>query len=137
MSRIILIGLALIAIGGAIGVFMYNKPHAELASQKADFTMTASELFAAFEANESEANATYLDKLVEVSGTVGEKTASADGGTNIILKEEGAFSGVSCAFLAESSAALEKVEVGSSITIKGLCTGMLMDVSLARCVLVE
>lgn len=122
-------------IGGATGLYLFNKPHADLASQEPDFTVSSSELFNAFENDENTANQMYLDKLLLVKGIVQEKNTTGDGGVILIIKGEMDMFGVSCSFLPETVDQVASIELGSEISVKGVCTGMLMDVNLSRCIL--
>lgn len=139
MSRNLKIAVLLIVlagfIGGSIGLYMFNKPHDDISSGSADYSMTATEIFSEFSNSEEAANARYLNKIIEVSGTVVEKSESGDGGYTLILEAEGEMGGVSCAFLAENASGLGTVEAGSKVSVRGVCTGLLLDVNLSRCVL--
>ncbi len=126
---LLLLLLAGLAIGGTVGYMMWNKPHEDLSSATPDFVLDAQALFSDFETDEASANEKYLGKLVEVKGTVQEITETSDGGVSIILKGEMDMFGVNCAFLQH-----QDFEVGSEITVRGQCSGYLMDVALARCV---
>jgi hypothetical protein len=133
-KKIPILLFALALIGGGIGFWMYNKPHQDLADSAADAQLSASELFASFEQDEAAANQQYLDKLIEVTGQVAEITPTDDGGAVVMLRGEADMFGVSCSFLPEESAAFQALEVGQTTTIRGLCSGYLMDVSLSRCI---
>ncbi|MEM7656215.1 MAG: hypothetical protein AAF399_08815 [Bacteroidota bacterium] len=123
------------ATGGFVGYRMYNKPHQDLAAASAEVQLSASELFVAFEQDEAKANAEYLDKLIEVNGTVAEITPTNDGGMVVVLRGETDMFGVSCSFLPDESTQAKAVQVGQNIHIRGLCSGYLMDVSLSRCII--
>lgn len=124
-----------IVIGGSIGIYLYNKPHADLAVVEADYVLTAEALLAAFETNESEAYEKYLDKVLRVEGPLQEKQAVGDGGIVIFLRQADALSGVSCAFQPEAAAMVADLPIGKEIVVKGRCAGMLTDVNLTRCAL--
>ncbi len=134
--RIIIVA-ALLIIGLALAMFLYNKPHAELQNKTADFSLTATDLFADFDRDEAAANAKYLDKIIQISGIIDEKIPSADGGMTLLIKDAEKMFGVNCAFLPEASAELEQLQTGTQVSLKGICTGMLLDVNLSRCVLVN
>lgn len=133
-NYIVLAVVALLFAGGGAGYFMWNKPHQDLTASAADFNITPSDLFHEFNADETAANQTYLNKVVELSGTVAEKKDVGEQGTVILLEVPGEMFGINCAFEPADVASLETVEVGSSITVRGQVTGIALDVNLARCV---
>ena len=131
IAIIVLLGLA----GAAVGGMMYFKPHADLNSLTADYHMTAADVLAAFSEDENTANQKYVDKVIEVSGVVADVTDTGDGGVVIALRDEGEMLGVNCSFQAADAAKAKALSVGDEVSIKGFCSGMLMDVNLNRCVL--
>ncbi|MAT53947.1 MAG: hypothetical protein CMN32_05660 [Saprospirales bacterium] len=136
MKKLFLAILILGILGAAVGFYFYNKPLDAMAGQKADFKLTAEELFNAFENDEAAANAKYLDKVVEVRGKVLEVKPDEDGKTGILLDAGGMF-GVNCKLddLAEDQR--QNFTEGEEVSLKCICTGKLMDVVLVRCVEVE
>jgi len=136
MKKLIVIVLALVAIGGVVGYMMYNKPHRSTAAATSDFVVSAPTLFQEFNTDETSANAKYLDKVVKVQGTV--KSVEADEAGNVIMTLDAAdeMFGVICTIPKEEAANAAIPEAGEVVTVKGVCTGKLMDVVLIRCVLV-
>lgn len=133
-NYIILAALILLIAGGATGYFMWNKPHTDLTADVADFNTNPTELFEKFNTDEAAANQTYLNKVVELTGTISEKKDVGDQGAVILLEVPGEMFGINCAFEPADVASLESLEVGSNITLRGKVTGMAFDVNLARCV---
>ena len=137
-SRLIILILAAgVLVAGAVGFYLYNKPHPDLQRQEADYSLSAAELFAAFEADEQAATAKYVGSgnkeiILEVSGMAQDVKETENGGMTLSLKEPGEMSGVNCEFLEAS-----EVAEGEQITVRGVCTGMLLDVVLSRCTRVE
>lgn len=130
-AKMLIAAVLLAAIAGVYGYRLYHKSHQDAAAGKADAVLLASELLTAFEQNENAANALYLNKLIEVKGEV-QEIQPADPGVVVFLREPGAMSGVSCAFETP-----QELKVGQNVTVRGFCTGMLMDVSLSRCSLMK
>jgi hypothetical protein len=130
--KTILLGLLILLLTGAfIGYRMYNKPHRDLTNAAADFTLSATELFAGYEADEAAANTKYLDQVIRVKGTIMAINTDEAGQTSLTLDAGGLMGGVIC----QMDPALEIIFAeGQEVTLNGLCTGMLMDVVLVRCV---
>lgn len=101
--------------------------------QETYISIRATELFKAFEENESSANTKYLNRVIEVTGIVSEVFANQENNTVVILKSDDLLFGISCTL--EHSAA--DLNPGNSIVLKGICTGYLSDVVLTHCVLVK
>ncbi len=125
---------ALLMAGALAAYFVYNKPHEDIRRAEPDYTVSSQALFVAFQADEAAANAKYLDKIIEVSGTVVDIRTDEEGLTSVTLEGEGPLFGVICKMDAQSEAGRTPFEIGQPATLKGLCTGMLMDVVLVRCV---
>lgn len=131
----ILLGVVLfIAIAGiGTAIYLYVKPHTDLSKAKPDFIITAIDLQKAFEENETAATTKYVKKIVEVTGEVVSVAAGEANAINVTLKSGSDLSSVICTF--PSSIDKSKFTPGSRITIRGECSGFLMDVLLNNCVL--
>ena len=117
------------------GLYKYNKPHTGTEDQKADYSLAATELFNSFQKNETAANKKYLGKVIGVKGIISDIQANAGAGS--ILMEASPMGGVNCSFSNGSARAFKKLKKGDSLSVKGRCTGFLMDVNLVDCVLTE
>jgi hypothetical protein len=133
MKKIGIIGVLLAILGTAIGGYLYNKPHSDMANAKAAYTTTATDLFAEFEADETTSNNKYLGKIIEVTGTV-QEVKNENGKTSVTLEGGGMMFGILCQLDDFSQPKRTDFNTGETITLKGQCTGMLMDVVLVRCV---
>ena len=133
MKKILIIGLLLAIVGAGVGFMVYNKPHQNMQSATPDFKMTAAELFSDFETNENNANAKYLDKVIELNGTI-QSVSSEENKVSITLDAGGMLGGVICQLDELSEHKRTSFQAGEAVQVKGLCTGMLMDVVLVRCV---
>jgi len=132
MRNLLIAILALGIIGGGIGYNMYNKSHDDLNASSADFSVTPKVLFEEFETDETSANTKYLDKTIEVKGII----KSLELSTNSIYLDTGnEMYAIKCEF--ENSVGLNSYEAGSEVIIRGVCSGLLMDVVLNRCVIIK
>jgi len=130
--RYILVFLILALIAAyAAWKYTFKESESNVASRKTDITIEAPALVQAFETNEDSANSLYLEKIIQVSGTVG--SVSEDSlGYAVYLKDKNSLSGVMCSF-DRASFDPSRVEPGSHVIVKGLCTGYLLDVQLNKC----
>ena len=137
MRRIILALIGLGFIGAGIGYYLYNKPMADLNDVTAAYQLTATELYEAFEANEAAAQTQYLGKILDVTGVISEVEMTEEGGVNLSLEGGGLLGGVRCRLEQTDNDQEAQLEAGNQVTIRGECTGKLMDVELSRCVLIN
>jgi hypothetical protein len=118
---------------GAIGYYNYNRTTSSLENTSPDFALSADDIFAEFEKNETEANKKFLDKVIEVSGTVQSFNNENLADRNVTFQTESGMFGVICKLDSTYDAKYTTV-TGDKIKLKGVCTGMLMDVVLIRCI---
>jgi hypothetical protein len=143
MKRPLLLAFFLLILIVA-GWYGYNKLYGKVESlqnTQADFTMTADELIAAFEKDSATANKQYLGKIVAITGSVKSVEQEAADAT-VVLGKEGEMSSVRCSMDSTQVAPASNLKAGSTVTIKGACTGfhaddmgLGSDVVLNRCVI--
>ena len=121
--------------GAIIAYRMWNKPHQDIAASDSTASLTAPDLLKAYQSDETAANAEYLNKIITVNGSIEEVRKEADQIT-IHLGTEDAMATVICNLDPFSGHSGSEFETGRKITLKGVCSGMLTDVVLDRCVVV-
>jgi hypothetical protein len=137
------LGLALLCLVlGARGFYLYNKPHRSVADATVIFAIGADSLFRQYQSDEHAADQKFLNKVVLVSGRLAD--IQHTGSSEIwILSSQPADStgpgsptggGINCQIFSPGNAASPRPKPGEMVTIKGRCTGFLMDVNLADCV---
>ena len=125
-----------IAIAGiGAGLYLFNMKPKNLSDAKPDFVMTAILLQKAFEDNETTATTKYVTKVIEVSGEVASVKQGENNSVNIALKTGSDMSSVICTFPAISDPSIFKA--GDQITLRGECSGFLMDVLLNNCAIIH
>ena len=137
MKKLLIIFVVLAVIIGGYAIYLYNKPVADTQDLKAEYTVSADDLFRQFENNESEANSKYLGKIVEVNGKIREFSIGDSGELNMVLASESDMFGINCGLSKGQDADYKNYSEGDSIKIKGECSGISMDVVLTRCVIVK
>lgn len=140
MKRIVLILLLIIILaGGWYAYRVYTGKVKSLTEVNTDVKITAKELIAAFEKDSAAANKQYLGKVIEVTGNV-KSVEKEEGGATVSLGESGAMSSVRCSMDTIFVHQVANIQEGSSITVKGACTGFISeeligsDVILNRCI---
>ncbi len=94
-KKYILIAVLVWVLLIALGFYFYNKPHSNAANEKTDVVINAPELFQEFQRDETSANSQFVDKVIEVKGTVMEVQHSGIR-TSLQLDAGNAAGGVNC-----------------------------------------
>lgn len=134
---IILITVALFSATGTY-IYVFHKPHRNIAKEKPAFIMDANTLLADFSSDETTSYEKYGNKVLQISGEVVDISIS-EKGASITLVDE--MEGISCSFdsteVANSKAVFNHIGIGNNLVLKGQCDGydMIMGVVLTRCVL--
>jgi anionic cell wall polymer biosynthesis LytR-Cps2A-Psr (LCP) family protein len=123
--------LVLFIAGCIMGYYLWNKPHEKVEDAKA-ITITATELCRKYSNNEAEANRLYLNKALEVTGTVTDISKNQDGQVVVTILGDDATIEVQCTMRDKDI----QIDNGKVITVKGFCSGNTMfDVLLTDCIL--
>ncbi len=134
IRNVLIVLLVAAIIGGIIGYRQYNKPHRNLKSEEVTAQITAQELFDDYKKDEAAANEKYLDNILQISGTI-EKVNIEEEKSTLQLQTDDLMAGIICEF--EQGELKTIPTAGEKINVRGICTGMLMDVVLVRCVLMK
>jgi hypothetical protein len=130
--KIALFVVVFFAVGAIlVALIMFNKKHTDTAKAKPDFVITATVLQKEFEDNETAASARYINKILEVSGTIASIAQADSSNLNVSLKTGNDISSVICTF--HNRTDNPRFNQGDEITLRGECSGFLMDVLLNNC----
>ena len=137
-TLIIVSALTVTGVGASIAMSEYSRKP-ETALEKTEVaSITATDLLAAFVADEQAANAKYVgqqEQAIRVTGTIRSVGPESGGLVNVVLETNDAMAGIVCEFAKADVPASWKP--GDHVTLKGICTGYLIDVILNRCGAVE
>jgi hypothetical protein len=75
----------------------------------------------------------FLNKAIEVTGTVSDVKKNQAGSTVVYLKSDDPIYGVNCTFKQDPGI----ITKGSTITFKGICTGYLSDVVINEGIMIK
>ncbi|MEW7292159.1 OB-fold protein [Aquimarina sp. 2304DJ70-9] len=137
-KRIILINSVLIVVLAVvfIAVTMFNKPHINVSEKAPNLSIEATKVLNDFQNNETEANAKYLEKIIQVTGVISEQSLTNEKGI-ITLNSDDSFGSVMCHLDIKENKKMGALKTGQTVIIKGICTGYLMDVILVKCVILN
>ena len=135
-KKILIATVVSIMVAVAIVLFVVNKPHQSIADETPAFRLDAGTLVGDYDKDEKKANSKYLGKIVEVQGVIAEKLKDKNGNVNLTLQGP-ELSGVGCEFEPSAQKSVANLKEGQEVKIKGICTGVLMDVVLVDCVYIK
>jgi hypothetical protein len=122
---ILFIGIVGAIVATTVVAYMFFMPHRDVQSTKTDYELSTAALVNEYLENADAANHKYLDeggesKVFEVTGLIQSISKDYNQQQVILLKSEGALAGVRCTFTQKTNASALKVEVGQTVTIKGV-----------------
>ncbi len=112
----------------------YNKPHLNVAKEEPGILITSKKLIDNYKEDENKSNTKYLDQVIKVTGKIADITTKNNKAT-ITLGEGGLLGNVVCQLLPSENKKVSSLQKGQVISLKGICTGYLMDVILIKSVL--
>ena len=126
----------MISVGLLVALNLYNKPHLDVEKSNADIIISIQNLLDDYKKDENFANIKYVDQIIQIKGEISDITID-NGNSIIIFKDSTRASSVMCHMSPEENLKVLKLKKDGEITIKGICTGYLLDVIMIRCVLVN
>ena len=127
-------GIVLLCLG-VLGIYKIYQPHHNVEGEQTVGKFSAAALYNEFLHDENAANKKWAGKVIEVTGTI--LSLAENGEHSSISLDAAPEGGINCGFLKRDLPSEAKLVKGEAITIKGKCTGFLMDVNLVDCVLIK
>ena len=118
-TLIILIIATVIGIGTLVVYKILDEKTPDVSNRKADMTTDVKTLIAAFDKDTASSKKMYVDKLIELTGTV----VSIDTSGSIVLGEAGDASSVTVSLDRRHISDHKKLQVGNVAIVQGICTG--------------
>lgn len=126
-SKIVLSLFAVAIVFGAWTTwYVFFKPHRNVATEKAAFTLTADQLSQEFKVNNATATTKYIDKAVLLEGAITELS-----GTTV------SFNNVACNVDSSQLSKVTALKVGDKVKLQGQVVGyndLMEEIALAQCV---
>lgn len=130
------IGIPLcLVIGAAWAYYLYQKPHRSAADVETAYTIDADSLVKSYQQDEQGADKKFLGKVIEVTGKIAEIQHTAQSEIWILSAPSSNGGGVNCQLFPGEKKPASSPQPGDKVSLKGRCTGFLMDVNLADCVI--
>jgi hypothetical protein len=107
----------------------------EVSRQKASYRVSAYQLYEDYAANEIAADKKYKKMILEVSGDVVDIGKGATGTIYIALQGDPHIGVVKCFFSKNAEDKIAGISKGQYVTIKGKCSGKMINMLLSGCML--
>jgi hypothetical protein len=129
MKKLLIVFGILVILGAAAAFyvyrFVYNKPHTDYAKAEPAMVLRAKRLFTDYYANKENADKMYLDKVVEIEGTLSNVEVADTMVIIVFAYRAGNFGdeGIRVTVLPEFREEAKKLSFLKPIKLKGHCTG--------------
>ncbi len=132
---IISIGIILICI---LGYWIYNKKSEIRDATKMEnkVVINADELYKIYSEYEDSANKLYLDKPIDLTGSIREIELN-DNRYTLYIHTGDSMANISCEMDTTQNSAVKKLIKNEQVNINGFCNGINIDIELDRCKLVK
>jgi len=127
--KAITVVLAVVLIGYIIFLKM---PGASVSSKESVAELSAADLYGVYSKNEKQAQGLYLGKAIVVTGDIYDKYEDETGSPVLLLGPEEADPYVLITLEPSEKKDLVSYSIGDPISIKAICTGILMEVTLTK-----
>ena len=139
-----LLVLLVVAVGGWYAYKEFSRTHKDLQKVKPAYVLSATTLITEFEAGDSAAGKKFNGEVLEITGFVKKLEKDELGFYTIVLGDNNSLSSVRCSMDTVHKEDAAMVAAGSSVTVRGVCTGfnkdemgLGSDVILNRCVVIK
>jgi hypothetical protein len=129
------IALIVVLSGIFAGIYLFYKGPVDTENIKPVYTITAADLQREFSKNEDAASRKYINKIIEVRGNIASIDKTEGNNINISLKTSDDMSSVICTITELKGR--DHISQGDEITIRGVCSGFLMDILMNNCSIIS
>lgn len=128
------VGFLAIAIVVSLGIFYSNSEKKDIKGVRTQASLTTQELFLQLQEGKNSNVAVYIEKVIEVKGTIKDITLR-NGVYSIILNGSGDRH-IICEMQINQNPKVLKFKSGEKIVVKGILKGFLLDAILLNCIVV-
>jgi hypothetical protein len=107
----------------------------EISDQMPSIEVSARKLYSDYDANGVSADMKYKGKVLSVTGTVKKIDKDFMDKIYVSLKGDGYYGDIRCYFAESHIQEAANLSKGQTITVKGICDGQSIDVSLKGCII--
>jgi hypothetical protein len=138
LIRIILILIVFVILIFSGGYFYLRyMPDKNMTKLAPDFMLTASQFASEYEMDPTASDVKFIDRIVEVTGRISDISTDQNDATVFILRDNEMETGILCTLIREADSDAAAIKPGDKVTVRGVCTGMLFEVVMNKCVIVR
>lgn len=140
-TLLLIVAILVIGVAGFLATWLYvfRTDKTNMQKLKTDYRLEAGTLLKAFQDDETASMEKYAGKILEVKGAVNSIDKNEWG--NITITYIDPLFGVTCTVdsleAAGDASVISAIRTGDSLTVKGRCDGMLTDVKLVKCIIID
>ncbi len=132
ISALSIIGIACV-IGG---YYIFNFRGIDIRSVNTEVRITTNELFKDFNSEKETSFNQYIEKAIEIKGTLYQVTHKGDT-YSLLLRGENLESLVLCEMQKDQAPIVKTLTIGDQVKVKGILKGFLMDAIVLNCIILE
>ena len=122
---VVIVFLVGIITATGISLYLFNMPERDVQAAKTDYSLTSTQLVTEYLSDMEAANQKYLasdgnSKILEITGKVCRISENFNGQKVVLLKGNQDLAGVNATFTPETNDDASGIEIGQSITVKGV-----------------
>lgn len=133
---LIIVASVTILLAG-IYLFLRFMPEKSVSKQEANFTLNATDLANEYNLNPEGSDKKFIDRIIQVTGVISEISTDQNNSIVFVLQDKNSSTGVLCTLDEKNAKKASNYKIGSTVTIKGTCSGMLFEVVLHKCIIVK
>lgn len=127
ITRVLIPVLILLVLGAVYVYREFNRKVTNTADLTPAYALTGTQLLEAFQQDEKKANALYLGKVLSVTGMIKSQSSDSAGVQTLVIGDTASLSSVRCIMNGDLGSVTGPFSTGTTVTIKGICTGYNAD----------
>ena len=115
-----------LVVGGAVFYYLVTQKFGDTKSVRADFSMEAQKLIREFDNNDSLANASFRDRMIDINGRITE-IEIVDTSANLKIVDATSGSYLIFDFQQQDALVVKNLQIGDSVLLRASCSGSIFS----------
>lgn len=134
--RVFIVVCTIILVLTILFVRKWNEGYPDTRLQDTELTMSSKELLSYLNTEKAEELKPYIDKVIEVSGVL-KKVTKLKKKYSLLINNGEDETYILCEMQLDENTKIPQLKLNQNITIKGVFKGVLLDIILLNCIIVE